>query len=188
MCQIPLLLVSQMLSQLYRNLFKSSPNHSEKFGADQIDLKISEMEQKISRLEEQNEELRKQLEYNRNKEAALQKVLCNYDNLLKKIITERNCKPQDDSTFHLANLEAAFYDLLRKYEKAKVVVHDFQQNETALKKQVIEYEDILENLRAKFVAYKSLSGKKIEKTGQLSLKKTKSCDNSKTKKRLMTTI
>ncbi|XP_044255448.1 transforming acidic coiled-coil-containing protein 1-like [Tribolium madens] len=177
-----------MLSQLYRNLFKNPQTQSEKSGADQIDLKVSEMEQKISRLEEQNEELRKQLEYNRNKEAALQKVLCNYDNLLKKVIMERNNKTQDDSSFHLTNLETAFYDLLRKYEKAKLVVHDFQQNETALKKQVIEYEDILENLRTKFVAYKSVSDKKVTDTKHLPLKKTKSCDNSKTKKRLMTTI
>lgn len=140
------------------------------------------MEKKIEELEEQNRELKNQLKYNRNKEVALQKVLCNYDNLLKKVIMEKNTNDKDETTVHLANLESAFFDLLQKYEKAKFVVQGLQQNETVLKKQVDEYEDILENLRIKFTAYKSFSENRID------LKKVSSCDDAKNKKRRVTSF
>lgn len=147
------------------------------------------MEQKILSLEEQNQKLQKQLEYNQHKEEALQKVLFNYDNLLKEVIIEKNNLQQNDAMSHVANLESAFYDLLQKYEKAKLLVQGFQENESVLKKQVMEYENILETLRSKFVTYKSASAGNTQTKSEIYLKKAISCDNCKGKnKRLMTTI
>ncbi|RZC33068.1 TACC domain containing protein [Asbolus verrucosus] len=180
-----------MFSQLYRNYFKGSQEvaDGEKLGQIKIEDKIITLEKKIAQVEEQNKQLEKQLDYSRNKEAALQKVLCNYDNLLKKVLTEKTAtRKQDETSYHLANLEKAFYDLLQKYEKAKVVVQGFQQNEALLKKQVAEYEDMLDNAGVKVTTYKSLSGQKLEIQNE-SVKKPKSKDESKgKKKRLLTTI
>ena len=157
----------------------------ERPGADDMDNKITAMENKISQLEEQNKELQRQVDYNRNKEAALQKVLCNYDNFLKKVIMEKNVVCDHEQTIvHLANLESAFNELLQKYEKAKVVVQGFQQNETLLKKQVTDYEEILESLRVKFATYKSLSDDSLNCVNH-----KKGCDDCKGKrKRLLTSF
>jgi myosin heavy subunit len=153
----------------------------------EMDDKVANMEQQIVELQNQNKELRKQLEYNRNKEAALQKVLCNYDNLLKKVVIERNAKKEEvASTSDLASLESAFCELLQKYEKAKIVVQSFQQNETVLRKQVEEYEDILDKLRAKFATYKTLSENKLEVKNEMGVRKVRSVEGKK--RRLLTTI
>jgi phage shock protein A len=162
--------------------------NSETFRIKEITDKITTMEKKVTQLEEQNRELRKQLEYNRDKEAALHKVVHNYDNLLKKVIDEKNMKwQQDEHSWRIANLESAFYDLLEKYERAKYLVKGFQKNEAVLKKQVQEYENMLDTVKVKFSAYKSISEESTEIKRRLVVDKTKQGAVGK-RRRLVTTI
>lgn len=64
------------------------------------------------------------------------------------MVADKNTMVQeiDTNRTHLSNLEKAFYDLLQKYERAKVIIEGFQSNETILKEEVNKYEKLFKQL------------------------------------------
>ncbi|XP_045479284.1 cytotardin-like isoform X2 [Harmonia axyridis] len=97
------------------------------------------------------------------KEMEFQKVMHEYDNFLRKVLSERQTLIDEKNTAqnHLANLETAFNDLLQKYERAKKVVEGFKNNEDVLKKQMSDWNKMLNMFNKKYNDLKAYAEKKI---------------------------
>ncbi|XP_044749352.1 transforming acidic coiled-coil-containing protein 3-like [Coccinella septempunctata] len=109
------------------------------------------------------------------KEIEFQKVMNEYDTFLRKILAERQTLIEEKNTAqkHLANLETAFNDLLQKYERAKKVVEGFKNNEEILKKQIQDWNKMLNIFNKKYNDLKAYAEKKISEANTAILKSDK---------------
>ncbi|KAL3266578.1 hypothetical protein HHI36_010742 [Cryptolaemus montrouzieri] len=110
-----------------------------------------------------------------NREIEFQKVMLEYEELLGKVLTERQTLLDDKNTVqnHLANLELAFNDLLQKYERAKKIVEGFKKNEEILRGQMTEWTKTLNNFDKKYTDLKMYAEKKISQANVTILNKNK---------------
>lgn len=97
---------------------------------DKQDKKIAEFQH----YEEREKNLFKQIESERAISQQNNEIIREFEEILNQVLQDRN-KLYEHKTLalqHLANIEYSFYDVTTKYERAKRVVEQYRENETAL--------------------------------------------------------
>jgi len=143
------------------------------------DHRYIELEKELATYRKEIDRLKKELSVRLESEEQMKQVLKEYEKTiseliadnknektklevdLKKIQEEKNQAAED-----LQNVEAAFADVHRKYERTKQVVEGFKQNEEQLKKYVEEYKGKLKKSEHKYDLLKSHAEDKLEEANK----------------------
>merc|ERR1719383_1532270 len=109
----------------------------------------------------------------------MKQVLMEYEKTISELIAENKTEKskieeelkkmqeeKDQATIDLQNVEAAFADVHRKYERTKAVVEGFKNNEEQLKKYVEEYKMKLKKSEQKYELLKSHAEEKLEEANK----------------------
>merc|ERR1739844_759401 len=104
----------------------------------------------------------------RESEEQMKQVLKEYEKTISELIAEKErekvtyeddrlrlMSERDQANDDLKNVEAAFADVHRKYERTKAVVEGFKQNEDTLKRYIEEYQVKAKKQEEKYERLKS---------------------------------
>jgi len=125
------------------------------------------------------EKLKEELRVRRESEDQMKQVLKEYEKTISELIAdkERDKKSleaevakmqqeKDQAVEDLQNVEAAFADVHRKYERTKQVVEGFKKNEEQLKHYVAEYKTKLKNQDQRYDLLKAHAEEKLEEANK----------------------
>ena len=125
------------------------------------------------------DKLRRELKVKKDSEDQMRQVLKEYEKTISDLISEKeNEKKRLDQDIQSAvseknqaiedlhNVEAAFSDVHRKYERTKQVVEGFKQNEEQLKQFVDEYKEKLRMSDQKYNMLKHHAEEKLEEANR----------------------
>jgi len=111
------------------------------------DAQIGKMDGMYRSVEDEMRRIRGEVKQRQESEEQMRQVLKEYEKTISELISEKEKFKQrfeaereallgerDQSITDLQNVESAFADVHRKYERAKTVVEGFRQNEDTLKK------------------------------------------------------
>ena len=121
------------------------------------------------------DKLRRELKVKRDSEDQMRQVLKEYEKTISDLISEKEnekkrmeldiqsaISEKNQAIEDLHNVEAAFSDVHRKYERTKQVVEGFKKNEEQLKQFVEEYKDKLRMSDQKYNMLKTHAEEKLE--------------------------
>lgn len=172
-------------NQLNNNM-KNSNNDNEKVldlhHQEQLlkkDTQIGEMDKVARSLEDEMKRIRNEVKARQESEDQMKQVLKEYEKTISELIAEKEKEKQrfeverdtlmserDQSVLDLQNVEAAFADVHRKYERAKTVVEGFKQNEETLKKCLEESKVKLQRQEDKFDRLRAHAGETLDKANR----------------------
>merc|ERR1712130_91675 len=125
------------------------------------------------------EKLKEELRVRRESEDQMKQVLKEYEKTISELIAdkERDKKAleaevakmqqeKDQAVEDLQNVEAAFADVHRKYERTKQVVEGFKKNEEQLKTYIEEYKNKLSRQDQKYQLLKEHAEEKLEEANK----------------------
>jgi len=111
------------------------------------DAQIGQMDGMVRSVEDEMRRIRGEVKQRQESEEQMRQVLKEYEKTISELISDKEKSKsrfeaeregllgeRDQSVTDLRNVEAAFADVHRKYERAKTVVEGFRQNEETLKK------------------------------------------------------
>jgi len=156
--------------------------------------KYSDFETELKAKNDELEKLKKTVKIRRESEDQMNQVLKEYEKTISDLISE---KESDKSRLEtdvknavsekiqaiddLHNVEAAFADVHRKYERTKQVVEGFKKNEEQLKTYVDEYKEKLRKQDQKYNMLKAHAEEKLEEANREIDKIARSQDAEKAK-------
>lgn len=156
--------------------------------------KYTELESELRAKHNEVEKLKKDLKIRRESEEQMKQVLREYEKTISDLIAEKEGdkdKMEGDVTTAISekaqaiddlhNVEAAFADVHRKYERTKQVVEGFKKNEEQLKKCVDEYKDKFKKQDQKYNMLKAHAEEKLEEANREIDKIARSQDGEKAK-------
>ena len=121
------------------------------------------------------DKLRRELKVKRDSEDQMRQVLKEYEKTISDLISEKEnekkrmeldiqgaISEKNQAIEDLHNVEAAFSDVHRKYERTKQVVEGFKKNEEQLKQFVEEYKEKLRMSDQKYNMLKTHAEEKLE--------------------------
>ncbi|KAK9876591.1 hypothetical protein WA026_013970 [Henosepilachna vigintioctopunctata] len=110
-----------------------------------------------------------------NREKEFQKVMCEYEELLRRVLSERQnlIEEKNFAQSELVNLKQAFDDLMDKYNRAKEVVEGFTRNEQLMRKQMEDWTKMLISFGKKYTDLKAYAEKKISQANVAIMNKDK---------------
>lgn len=110
-------------------------------------------ENELKELQTKVDEISKTLTEKQSNDEQFHSLLTDYEKVFSKIITEHQEVVQEKETLetYVKNLDAAFLELLSKYERAKIVIQGLMENESALKNQLKHYEQIVKQIGIRYV-------------------------------------
>ena len=121
------------------------------------------------------DKLRRELKVKRDSEEQMRQVLKEYEKTISDLISEKEnekkrmeldiqgaISEKNQAIEDLHNVEAAFSDVHRKYERTKQVVEGFKKNEEQLKQFVEEYKEKLRMSDQKYNMLKTHAEEKLE--------------------------
>lgn len=125
------------------------------------------------------DKLRRELKLKRDSEDQMRQVLKEYEKTISDLISEKENEKKrmeldiqgavaekNQAIEDLQNVEAAFSDVHRKYERTKQVVEGFKKNEEQLKQFVEEYKDKLHMSDQKYNMLKTHAEEKLEEANR----------------------
>jgi len=137
------------------------------------------LEQQMKEKEEEMRKLREELRVKRESEEQMKQVLKEYEKTISELISDKEKEKgeleaevsrltaeRDQAGEDLRNVEAAFADVHRKYERTKNVVEGFKSNEEKLKKYVAEYQAKLRKQDQKYELLKAHAEEKLEEANK----------------------
>jgi hypothetical protein len=143
------------------------------------DTRLSQLERLISESAESNEQLRLEAQRRRESEEQMKQVLKEYEKTISELIAEKEkekamyeeervllATERDQATEDLKNVETAFADVHRKYERTKVVVEGFKANEDTLRRLIEEGELKLRKQDQRYEMLKSHAEETLEKANK----------------------
>jgi hypothetical protein len=117
------------------------------------DTQMHELGRVSKSLSEELRSLQREVKVKRESEEQMKQVLKEYEKTISELIAEKEREKAaydeertrlmtelDQALADLQNVEAAFADVHRKYERTKSVVEGFKQNEDVLKRYIDEYQ------------------------------------------------
>ncbi|PSN44346.1 hypothetical protein C0J52_11097 [Blattella germanica] len=147
----------------------------------------------ILKLQHQIECLQAKLKENEEREAGLNKkvaekaqgqkqmsiIMEEYEKTISRLVAEKEeerqaheldksslAKERDTAMGHLGNIEIAFSDLHKKYERSKTVIEGFKKNEEVLRASLAEYEATIRKQEQKYDVLKSHAMAQLENANQ----------------------
>lgn len=143
------------------------------------DQRYIELEKELAQTRKEVERLQKELKARIENEEQMKQVLQEYERTISELIADnkteksgienelkRMQEEKDQATLDLQNVEAAFADVHRKYERTKQVVEGFKNNEEQLKKYVEDYKAKLKKSDQKYELLKSHAEEKLEEANK----------------------
>jgi len=143
------------------------------------DQRYIELEKELAKNRKELERLQKELKSRIENEEQMKQVLQEYERTISELISDnktekggieselkRMQEEKDQATLDLQNVEAAFADVHRKYERTKQVVEGFKNNEEQLKKYVEDYKTKLKKSDQKYELLKSHAEEKLEEANK----------------------
>eukprot|EP00092_Neocalanus_flemingeri_P024537 GFUD01026611.1.p1 GENE.GFUD01026611.1~~GFUD01026611.1.p1 ORF type:complete len:319 (+),score=107.04 GFUD01026611.1:81-1037(+) len=156
--------------------------------------RISELEKELRDKHHDLENSKKNLKIRRESEDQMKQVLKEYEKTISDLIAEKESdktkmeadvanavSEKTQAVEDLHNVEAAFADVHRKYERTKQVVEGFKKNEEQLKNYVEEYKDKLKKQDQKYNLLKAHAEEKLEEANREIDKIARSQDSEKAK-------
>jgi len=157
-------------------------------------LSYSELEKQLRSKQSEIEKLKKDLKIRRESEEQMKQVLKEYEKTISDLIAEKEgdktsmetevataITEKTQAMEDLHNVESAFADVHRKYERTKQVVEGFKKNEEQLKTYVEEYKEKLKKQDQKYNMLKAHAEEKLEEANREIDKITRSQDAEKAK-------
>ena len=151
--------------------------HQEKLS--KKDSQIGEMDKVMRSLEDEMKRIRGEVKVRQESEDQMKQVLKEYEKTISELIAEKEkekhrfeverealSSERDQSVTDLQNVEAAFADVHRKYERAKTVVEGFRQNEETLKKCLEESEQKFLRQEEKYERLKAHAKETLDKANR----------------------
>lgn len=145
----------------------------------QKDQKYQQLEQALSQREAEIQRLKEDLRVKRESEEQMKQVLKEYEKTISELISDKEREKsdleeevrklageRDQASEDLKNVETAFADVHRKYERTKQVVDGFKNNEEKLKKYVEEYQIKLRKQDQKYELLKAHAEEKLEEANR----------------------
>merc|ERR1719285_1002210 len=145
----------------------------------QKDQKSIELEKELDDLKKRVDKMKKELERSRESEEQMKQVVLQYEDTISNLITnnkdsktglEQEIKKlqdeKDQAVIDLNNVETAFADVHRKYERTKQVVEGFKTNEEQLKKHVEDYKGKLHKSEQRYEILKKHAEDKLEEANK----------------------
>merc|ERR1719391_1071198 len=134
-----------------------------------------ELEIKVSEVDTLKEQLNKKLD----SENQMKEVVAEYEKTISELISdkekekeqlqvdvERMISEKNQAVEDLQNVESAFADVHRKYERTKQVVEGFKKNEEQLKTYIEEYKNKLSRQDQKYQLLKEHAEEKLEEANK----------------------
>jgi len=156
--------------------------------------KNESIEEQLKAKQMEVEKLKKDLKIRRESEDQMKQVLKEYEKTISDLIAEKEgdkdrmeaevanaISEKAQAVEDLHNVEAAFADVHRKYERTKQVVEGFKKNEEQLKKCVDEYKEKLKKQDQKYNMLKAHAEEKLEEANREIDKIARSQDAEKAK-------
>jgi len=143
------------------------------------DLKYTELEKELKSKQKDLEKLREELRIRKESEEQMKQVLKEYEKTISELIADKErdknrletdvtkiISEKEQAVEDLQNVEAAFADVHRKYERTKQVVEGFKKNEEQLKNYVEEYKIKLKKQDQKYDLLKAHAEEKLEEANR----------------------
>ncbi len=143
------------------------------------DSRIAELEKLVTRAAESNEQLRTEAERRKESEDQMKQVLKEYEKTISELISEKEKEKtrfeeeraallgeRDQAAEDLKNVETAFADVHRKYERTKTVVEGFKANEETLKRLIEESEVRLRKQEQRYEMLKAHAEETLDKANK----------------------
>jgi len=145
----------------------------------QREHRFAELERELRLKEEEVDKLREELKVRRDSEDQMKQVLKEYEKTISELIADKETEKskleadvarmvaeKEQAVEDLQNVEAAFADVHRKYERTKQVVEGFKKNEEQLKSYVEEYKGKLSKQDQKYQLLKAHAEDKLEEANK----------------------
>jgi len=145
----------------------------------QREHRYAELEKELRMKGEEVERLKEELKVRRESEEQMKQVLREYERTISELIADkekekskleadvaRMVAEKEQAVEDLQNVEAAFADVHRKYERTKQVVEGFKKNEEQLKAYVEEYKGKLSKQDQKYQLLKEHAEEKLEEANR----------------------
>lgn len=145
----------------------------------QREHRFSELEKELRNKAEELERLKEELKVRRESEDQMKQVLREYERTISELIADkekekskleadvaRMVSEKEQAVEDLQNVEAAFADVHRKYERTKQVVEGFKKNEEQLKAYVEDYKGKLSKQDQKYQLLKEHAEDKLEEANR----------------------
>lgn len=143
------------------------------------DKNLSDLKKSLDSKTHEIEQLKKDLKLKQDSETQMKEVLKEYEKTISELIAEKEREKErfseerrileserNQAVEDLQNVEAAFADVHRKYERTKQVVEGFKQNEETLKRYVEEYAQKLKQQDQRYDLLKSHAEETLEKANR----------------------
>lgn len=143
------------------------------------DHRYIELEKELATYRKEMDRLKKELSVRLESEEQMKQVLKEYEKTISELIADnKNEKTKlevdlkkieaekQQAAEDLQNVEAAFADVHRKYERTKQVLEGFKSNEDQLKKYVDEYKGKLKKSEQKYDLLKSHAEEKLDEANK----------------------
>jgi len=145
----------------------------------QRERRHAELEDQLKLKEDELEKLKEELKTRRESEEQMKEVLKEFERTISELIADKEKEKtkleadvvqmtteKDQAVVDLQNVEAAFADVHRKYERTKQVVDGFKKNEEQLKTYVEEYKIKLAKQDQKYQLLKEHAEDKLEEANR----------------------
>jgi hypothetical protein len=140
---------------------------------------MTELDRVSKSLSDELKSLQTEVRVKRESEEQMKQVLKEYEKTISELIAEKEREKvtyeedklrlmaeRDQATDDLKNVEAAFADVHRKYERTKSVVEGFKQNEDTLKRYIDEYKGKTKKQDEKYERLKMHAEDTLEKANR----------------------
>jgi len=145
----------------------------------QRDLKYTELEKELKNKQKELEKLKEQLRVRKESEEQMKQVLKEYEKTISELIADKErdknrletdvskiIAEKEQAVEDLQNVETAFADVHRKYERTKQVVEGFKKNEEQLKNYVEDYKIKLKKQDQRYELLKAHAEEKLEEANR----------------------
>lgn len=145
----------------------------------QKEEKLLELQKDLKVKLDEVEELKDQLKVKLDSESQMREVVAEYERTISELISDKEkeksgmendvakmISEKNQAVEDLRNVEAAFADVHRKYERTKQVVEGFKKNEEQLKAYIEEYRNKLTRQDQKYQLLKEHAEEKLEEANK----------------------
>ncbi|XP_021918042.1 uncharacterized protein LOC110829046 isoform X2 [Zootermopsis nevadensis] len=140
---------------------------------------VQNLQSLVRESEERETKLSKKVAEKAQAQKQMSIIMEEYEKTISRLVAEKEqerqaheldksalLKDRDAAMGHLANIEIAFSDLHKKYERSKTVIEGFKKNEEVLRVSLAEYEATIRKQEQKYDVLKSHAMSQLESANQ----------------------
>lgn len=140
---------------------------------------VENLQSLVRESEDRENKLNKKVAEKAQAQKQMSIIMEEYEKTISRLVAEKEqerqahelqksalLKDRDAAMGHLANIEIAFSDLHKKYERSKVVIEGFKKNEEVLRASLAEYEATIHKQEQKYDMLKSHAMAQLESANQ----------------------